>query len=139
MKKLFLLVFFIGTIVQFTFCDTYQGNIAVERVYCSRILSFNHVYDIYFTEQPCGYYRFEDTIGDKICYLTYEGREFYRQCLFDENVTIVQNRLALNLYTNSRGEMMRFHKKFGPVIEKNRQRKNYPYGYGRNYGGYIVN
>ena len=120
MKKLFLFIFFILTIVPFTFCETYQGNIAVERVYCSRILSFNHIYDIYFTDTPCGYYRFEDTIGDKICYLTYEGREFYRQCL-------------------SRGEMMRFHKKFGPVIEKDRRRKNYPYGYGRNYGGYLVN
>ena len=139
MKKLFLFIFFILTIVPFSFCEEYKGNISVERVYCSRILSFNHIYDIYFTDTPCGYYRFEDTIGDKICYLTYEGREFYRQCLFDENVTIVQNRLALNLYTNSRGEMMRFHKKFGPVIEKDRRRKNYPYGYGRNYGGYLVN
>ena len=120
-------------------CFVFGGEIETQRIYCNRIISFHRVYDIYFTQQRCGYYKYPKEIGGQQCYLTYEGADFYEKCTYDSDMYLVSQNIPMNIYTNSQGEVMRFKKKFGPVIDKNRKRKNYPYGYGQNYGGHFVN
>jgi len=36
------------------------------------------------------------------------------------------------MWSNNRGDMLMMKKKYSPVIEKNRKRKNYPFGFGKN-------
>jgi len=79
-----------------------------------------------------GYYKYPQLIKNKTVYLTYEGNEFYEQCKFDENLTIFEEFYASNMWSNSKGDMLLMKKRYAPVIDKNRKRKNYPYGFGKN-------
>lgn len=89
-------------------------------------------YEIYFTKVKIGYYKYEITVNGNKCYLTYEGRDFYNRSLFDENIHIGKEIYPMNLWTNNRGELLKFDKRYAPVIDKNKERKNYPYSFGKN-------
>jgi hypothetical protein len=127
MKKFILSIIFISV-----FFPGFSETIQSERLYGLRILSFSRIYEIYCTKKPVGYYKYEIEENKNIVYLTYEGLDFYKQCLFDENYKVISDFLPLNIWTNTRGELMRFKKKFGPVIEKDRPRKDSGYGYDEN-------
>ena len=103
-----------------------------ERLYCFKIYSFGRNYEIYFTKVKIGYYRYEIPINSDKYFLTYEGKEFYNQCLFDENNQIQKDIYPINIWTNNHGELLKFEKRYNPVIDKNKNRKNYPYSFGKN-------
>jgi len=128
MKKTLLSIFFIN-IFFIIFSNTTTVS---ERLYCFKIFSHHTPYEIYFTKNPMGYYKYEIELDNMKLYLTYEGIDFYNKSFFDEK-PIIGEIFPMNIWTNNRGEMLRFKKKFGPVIEKNRVRKNWDYGYGPNY------
>lgn len=111
--------------------STSQEN-QVERVYIFKIISFNKKYEMFCTKNVNGYYKYPQVINDKTIYLTYEGNEFFEQCKFDENLTVFNDLFASNMWSNNRGDMLMMKKKYSPVIEKNRKRKNYPFGFGKN-------
>jgi len=126
-NKILSIVFIIFCCINFFSLDS-----NVERIFCIKFISFNVIYEIYFTKNPIGYYKYKVVIEGNPLYFTYESKDFWEKSQFDENFTILQKNLPTNIYVNSKGECMRFKKKFSPVIEKNRIRKKYPYGYGKN-------
>ncbi|HOV15427.1 MAG TPA: hypothetical protein PK771_14160, partial [Spirochaetota bacterium] len=75
---------------------------------------------------------YDITINKENYFLTYEGKEFFNQCLFDESHTIQEGIYPMNLWTNNQGELLKFGKRYSPVIDKNKERKNYPYSFGKN-------
>jgi len=103
-----------------------------ERVYIFKIISFNKKYEVFCTKTANGYYKYPQNINNQKVYLTYEGNEFFEQCKFDENLTVFNELYASNMWSNNRGDMLMMKKRYSPVIEKNRKRKNYPYGFGKN-------
>jgi hypothetical protein len=127
MKKSVLSIIFISV---FFLCFSETGQ--SERLYSFRIISFGRIYEIFCTKKPAGYYKYEIEENKNTIYLTYEGKDFYKQCLFDENYKVISDFLPINIWTNNRGELMKFRKKFGPVIEKDRNRKESGYGYDEN-------
>ncbi|HOJ63870.1 MAG TPA: hypothetical protein PLE45_05565 [Spirochaetota bacterium] len=129
MKNIILSIVFI---IFLNFYYLFSIDKSVERLFCIKFISFNRVYEIYFSKKPVGYYKYKENLDGVEIYFTYEGKEFWEQSKFDENFTILEKFIPTNMYTNGKGESMRFKKKFSPVIEKNRLRKKYPYGYGRN-------
>lgn len=128
MKNIILSIFF----VIFFYFNIFSIDKSVERLFCIKFLSFNKIYEIYFSKNPCGYYKYKYNLDGIDIYFTYEGKDFFQKSMFDENFTVIEKFLPTNMYTNGKGEVMRFKKKFSPVIDKNRKRKDYPYGYGRN-------
>ncbi len=128
MKKTLLSIFFIHIFI--TLCS--NTPTVSERLYCFKIFSHHVPYEIYCTKTAMGYYKYEIELNGMKLYLTYEGKDFYNRSFFDEK-PIVGDMYAMNIWTNNRGELLRFKKKFGPVIDKNRERKNWDYGYGPNY------
>ncbi|HPO49022.1 MAG TPA: hypothetical protein PLO89_01735 [Spirochaetota bacterium] len=130
MKKILLSIYFLVFFINIF--NSLDNEVSSERLYCFKIFSFGRRYEIYFTKIKKGYYRYEINFNDKSFFLTYEGKEFYNQCLFDENNKIDENFYPMNLWTNDRGEVLKFEKRYSPVIDKNRKMKNYPYGFGKN-------
>lgn len=128
MKNKILSILFIF----FYFSNLFSNDTKVERLYFVKFISFNVIYEIYGTKNPVGYYKYMVFIDDVPFYFTYEGKNFWEKSRFDENFTLLEKFIPMNIYVNSKGEIMRFKKKFSPVIEKNRIKKRYPYGYGRN-------
>lgn len=130
MKKCIMSIIFINIF----FLPIYaQGNQAVERLYVFRIISFHKKYEIYFALSPCGYYKYQSKYKDLAIYLTYEGKDFYEKCLFDEGVYHYTKIYPLNLWTNKKGEVFRMKKAYGPVTEKDRERTGTDYGYNKDY------
>lgn len=127
MKKSVLSIFFI--LVNFL---TFSLDTVVERVFIVKVIAFHKKYEVYCTLSSVGYYKYPQEINGKTVYLTYEGEEFFTQCKFDENFTILDGIYPCNMWTNSKGEMLLMKKRYGPVIDKNKERKNYPYGFGKN-------
>lgn len=111
---------------------SYSKQAYSERVYIIKIIAFNCKYELYCTLSSIGYYKYEENINGKTVYLTYEGKEFFSQCKFDENLTILEGIYPCNMWANNKGEMLLMKKRYAPVIEKNRKRKDYPYGFGKN-------
>lgn len=128
MRKKILLLLFILNILIYIFAS----EIEYARIYCFKIISFNKEYEIYCTIKKNGYYKYPIPFHSLTLYITYEGRTFYKQCEFDENLVVFDKLYPANMWSNSRGEVTRFKKRYGPVIEKDRKRKNYPYGFGKN-------
>ncbi|OQB69654.1 MAG: hypothetical protein BWX91_00415 [Spirochaetes bacterium ADurb.Bin133] len=130
MKKLLMsTIFYVFFMTNAVYCDI---NSYSERLYAFFVLSFHRKYEIYCSKKPIGYYKYKEVVNGCELYLTYEGRDFLKKCKFDENYTVSSDIYPLNIYANNKGEVARFRKKFGPVIEKNRERKRYPHGYGEN-------
>lgn len=128
MKKILLSIFFLN----FIYLLMPQSGEDTARIYIFKVIAFNAKYEIYCTKQPNGYYKYEDLINNTKVYLTYEGKEFYDQCKFDENLTVFSELYASNMWSNNKGEIINFKKRYSPVTDKNRKRKNYPYGFGKN-------
>lgn len=114
------------------YCRAEEITTYSERLYYFKVVSFSRVYDIYCTKASIGYYKYEIIVGDSKLYITYETKDFYKQCSFDENEFIDVNITPSNMWTNNKGESLNMKKRFGPVIEKDRIKKKYPYGYGEN-------
>lgn len=127
MKKLVLSIFFINLLY-----FAYTNDVVYERIYIFKIVAFNSRYEIFCTPTPNGYYKYPKKIHDTTVYLTYETEIFYNQCLFDENIIVFNDFYPSNMWSNSRGEVLRMKKRYGPVIDKNKERKNYPYSFGKN-------
>jgi len=127
MKRLVLSIFLLNLF--FIFADE---DITYERLYFIKIIAFHRKFEIYCTKNPLGYYKYPQIINNEKVYLTYEGNNFFNQCKFDENLAIFDIFYPLAVWTNSKGEMLWLKKKYGPVIDKNREIKNYPYGFGKN-------
>jgi len=102
------------------------------RIYIIKIISFHTVYELYCTTEVNGYYKYPQKFEDKTIYLTYESNDFFNQSKFDENFTIVPTLLPSTMWSSNNGSVFRLKKRYSPVIEKNRERKNYPYGFGKN-------
>ncbi|OHD16246.1 MAG: hypothetical protein A2086_10970 [Spirochaetes bacterium GWD1_27_9] len=130
MKKTILSIFFVNIFILFF---SQEPTNQVERLYAFKILSFSRLYEIYFCKISVGYYKYPITVNNEKIFINYETKEFYEQCLFDENKMIYPTFYPMNIWVNNKGEALKFVKKYGPVINKNRQRKNYPYGFGKNY------
>ncbi|MCK4796866.1 MAG: hypothetical protein KAT05_05755 [Spirochaetes bacterium] len=128
MKKTILSIIFFN-IFSIIFAEE---NIIVERIYFFKVIAFHKKHEIFCTKEPAGYYKYPQNIEGNNIYLTYEANKFYNQCKFDESFTIFTLFYPLNMWTNNKGEVFRLKKKYSPVIEKNRKRKNYPYGFGKN-------
>jgi hypothetical protein len=126
------ILIFIALFSGLFYCVSDEITTYSERIYYFKVISFNCDYDIYCTKVQIGYYKYEVSIDDTTIYLTYEGKDFYTQCSFDENEFIDNNVIATNMWANNRGETLNMKKRYGPVIEKDRIRKNYPYGFGKN-------
>jgi len=109
-----------------------NDNSYSERLYCFKVLSFNKIYEVYCSKKQIGYYKYSEKIASQEVFLTYEGIDFFKKCKFDENIQIYPELLPVNIWTNNRGEQMKFKKKFGPVIEKNKNRSNSNYGFDKN-------
>lgn len=105
----------------------------VSRVLIFRMISFNAKFEVYCTEYKTGYFRYSEYVGDKEYYFTYEAVKFFRQSKFDPDYFIYAGPAASNLWTNQRGEMMLFRKRFAPVTDRDRAALNFPYGYARDY------
>lgn len=103
-----------------------------ERIYMFKVLSFNKKIEVYCTKRPMGYYKYPQKVNTEIVYLTYETNEFYNQCTWDENFTVFNQFYPMTIWTNSKGEVLRLKKRYGPVIQKDREKKHYPYGFGKN-------
>ena len=132
MKKTLMSIFFVNIFFIIFSNTSTVSELVSERVYCFRIFSHYTPYEIYCTKNPMGYYKYEIEVNSVKLYLTYEGIDFYNKSFFDEK-PIIGEIYVMNVWTNNRGEMLRLKRKFGPVIEKNRERKNWDYGYGPNY------
>lgn len=128
-NKFIFFVFFINLIILFINADKKAYS---ERLYVFRLSAFNRTYDIYCSKTPIGYYKYPIRFNGIDIYITYETNIFYNQCKFDENLKIDPELYPSNLWANNKGEVMRFKKRYAPVIEKNRQRKHYPNGFGKN-------
>ncbi len=115
-----------------TFFVNSQDDQTVSRVLVFKMISFNVKYEIYCTKEKTGYFRYFEIVGDAEYYFTYEGVEFYRQSLFDPDYYMYVSPVASNLWTNSKGEMMLFRKRFAPVTDRDKKALNFPYGYARN-------
>lgn len=128
MKKRIISIFFFNFLLLFFA----EENTQYQRLYFFKIISFHTKFEVYCTKEPLGYYKYSQNVNEDTVYLTYEGNKFYEQCKFDENLTVFEPLYPLNIWTNRAGKLIRLKKRFGPVIEKNRKKKNYPYGYGQN-------
>ena len=128
MKKIILSMVFLNLF----FIISDEKNISTSRIYIFKVIAFHKKYEIFCAKEPAGYYKYPQKINNVIIYLTYEGTQFYNQCKFDENLTLFNCFYTSNIWTNNRGEVFRLKKRYSPVIEKNRKRKNYPYGFGKN-------
>jgi hypothetical protein len=128
MKKIILSIFLLN--ILFTLIP--QENIIAERIYYFKIIAFHKIYDIYCTKNPMGYYKYPQKINDSTIYVTYETSDFYNQSKFDEKFTVADFFYPTTLWALSNGSVTKLKKRYGPVIDKNRKRKNYPYGFGKN-------
>lgn len=129
MKKFVKGVFLIILVVIFISADKKSYS---ERLYVFKLSAFNRVYDIYCSKTPIGYYKYPIKVDGVDIYITYETNTFYNQCKFDENFKIYPDLYPSNLWANNKGEAMRLKKRYSPVIEKDRERKHYPHGFGKN-------
>jgi hypothetical protein len=102
------------------------------RLYIVKFIAFNTGYELYCAYEECGYYKYPVKIEDKTVYLTYEGRDFFNRSKFDENFTLFKEFYPSTVWTNNNGTLFNLKKKYSPVIEKNRERKEFPYGFGKN-------
>ncbi len=128
MKKIILSIFFLNLLFGF-FPDQ---KIKIERVYIFRLFTFHQRYEIFCTKNPLGYYKYPQRINNIVVYLTFETNDFFEQSKFDEKIIVENFFYPSNIWTNNKGEVLRFRKRYSPVIEKNRKRKNYPFGFGKN-------
>ena len=128
MKKILLII----NLVSFLLVAYAQNDSEVSRIYYFKIIAFYEKYDIFCTKDIIGYYKYAQKINNITVYLTYEANIFFNKCKYDENLTIFDVFYPSSMWANNRGEILRFKKRYAPVIEKNRRRKNYPYGFGRN-------
>lgn len=112
---------------------TLKAEIKTAQLYFFRYIAFHKKYDLYCTTTPCGYYKYEVKFGEATIYLTYEGREFYRQSLFDENIWHYSKLYPLSIWTNSRGELFRLKNGYGPVIDRDKKGTGHDYGYARDH------
>ena len=111
---------------------TPQQSTDAQRIYYFKIIAFNKIYDVYCTKIPIGYYKYPQKINNNTIYVTYETNDFYNQSKFDENFTVADFFYPTTIWALSNGSVTRLKKRYGPVIDKNRERKNYPYGFGKN-------
>jgi len=125
-KKLIILLLFLKILLYS------EDNSGMARIYIVKIISFNAIIDIYCTFEQCGYYKYPQKIKDKIIFLTYEGNDFYKKSSFDENFYVLDPFIPSNMWSNKDGSVVGLKKNYSPVIEKNRKRKNYPFGFGKN-------
>mgnify|MGYP001202639021 CR=1 FL=1 len=125
--SLFLIISIYPLEDDFTSINTYS-----ERIYSFNLYAFGRKYEVYFTKNQIGYYKYDISIDNQKFYLTYEGKQFYNQCTFDENIHIEKEIYPMNIWTNNRGELLKLGKRYAPVIDKNKERKNYPYSFGKN-------
>jgi hypothetical protein len=102
------------------------------RIYVIKTIAFYAISDIYCTFEPCGYYKYPQKVKDRTVYLTFEGSDFYKKSAFDENFYIFDPFIPSNMWSNKDGSVVNLKKNYSPVIEKNRERKNYPFGFGKN-------
>jgi hypothetical protein len=104
----------------------------MERIYMVKLLAFHDKFEVYCTLNQSGYYRYrEDVLGREV-YVTYETRNFIRQSRFDENMRFFEPFHPMTMWSLASGEVTRLKRRYGPVIDKNRERKGYPYGFGKN-------
>ena len=108
-------------------------NPEVTRLYIFGMISFYVKYEMYCSAEAVGYFKYPANVGDKEYFFTYEGIQFYKQSMFDENFYIYRLPLPANLWTNSRGELMLFRKAFAPVTNADRKALNFPYGYAHDF------
>ncbi len=109
-----------------------EENVTGERIYYFKIIAFNKIYDIYCTKLPISYYKYQQKVNNEIIYVTYETNDFYNQSKFDENFYVADFFYPTSIWALSNGSVTRLKKRYGPVIDKNRERKNYPFGFGKN-------
>lgn len=126
MKKYALSIVITFFILNLFSQDNNQGGL--EQIYSFRIIAFHKKYDFYCTMNPKGYYRFPAAYGEATIYLTYETREFYNQCFFDENITLLSRFYPTTMWTNRAGEVYRLKKRYAPVIERDREGTGHKYG-----------
>jgi hypothetical protein len=129
MKKFTILFLFVNILLS-SFADNSEDG--MQRLYTIRVISFNAIYDVYFTKKSCGYYKYEIDIPGSKVFATYEGRDFYNQCRFDENFTVISESIPSNIWSYENGELVLLKKRYSPVIEKDRVLKKYRLGFGRN-------
>jgi hypothetical protein len=125
----YILSILISLLNQFFYC---QDKINSERIYIFKAVAFNQEIEFYCTRKSIGYYKYPQLINDVTLYLTYEGNIFFKQSKFDENMVIYDTVYPANMWANTKGDVLNFRKKYAPVIDKNRKRKNYPFGFGKN-------
>lgn len=128
MKKIIMSIILLNILV---FIISEEG-ITSQRIYYFKIIAFNKIYDIYCTKAPIGYYKYPQKVNNNTIYITYETNDFYNQSKFDENFTVADFFYPTTIWALSNGSVTKLKKRYGPVIDKNRKRKNYPYGFGKN-------
>lgn len=104
----------------------------MSRIYIIKIISFNVITDIYCTFEPNGYYKYPQKIKERTVYLTYETDNFYKKSGFDENFFVFDPFIPSNMWSNKDGSVVKLKRNYSPVIEKNRERKNYPSSFSKN-------
>jgi hypothetical protein len=97
-----------------------------------KVIAFYQVIEFYCTKNSMGGYKYPQQISNTTVYLTYEANSFFKQSKFDEYFTLFESLYPANIWVNSRGEALNFKKRYSPVIDKNKKRKNYPFGFGKN-------
>ena len=128
MKKIILSIILLNILTY----STMQEKKSAQRIYYFKIIAFHKIYDIYCTKNPIGYYKYPQKVNNNTIYVIYETNDFYNQSKFDENFTIADFFYPTTLWALNNGSITKLKKRYGPVIDKNRKRKKYPYGFGKN-------
>ena len=134
MKKTFLSMIITAFFLTGLFpATTGSRELTVSRIYSFRVIAFHKKYELFCTLEPRGYYKYPAYVQEKKIYLTYEGEEFFKQCLFDESIYYYPGLYALALWTNNKGQMFRMKKAYGPVIDNDKEATGTDYGYAEDY------
>ncbi len=80
-----------------------EQSLSYSRLYFFRIIAFNIIYDVYCTAERNGYYRYPYTLNGNTLFVTYETDTFLKQSGWDENFTILNESIPLNIWSSSRG------------------------------------
>lgn len=125
--KIVIIGFFFLSLNVLSYADDNKSS----QLYLFRVISFHEVLDLYCSQIKCGYYRYEVEIENEKFYMTYEGRDFYKQSLFNENFTILMPPLSTTLWTFHDGTTTRLKRAYKPVIDNDKKKTRTEYGYDR--------
>ncbi len=99
-------------------------NCSETRLYSFRIIAFHVIYDVFCAMNSEGYFKYPYMLDDIEVFVTYETEIFLRKSEWDENFTVVNTPIPMNMWTTSTGETYRMIRRVtGPQQLINRKKR----------------